>query len=321
MGCCICSGFWACLDKLKAGGRSAAAGADDAEDGIESFDLFFDLHALQIATSFFSDLNKLGHGGFGPVYKTDVFSYGVLVLEIVSGRKNHDGQLEREKADLLSYTWMLHQRGKVLDLVDPTLARCNPDEAAMCIQIGLLCCQASVAERPDMNSIHLMFSSDSFTLPRPGKPGLQGRGGRWTTTSTSAFTNNTNASSGYTGATKASGGSSFVEEYSRNSMSHSSMDEGFIVLFAGIWYLQEATPVHMLREVILFTGVMNSLFSVYDIYDDLISRRINTSDAERFADECPCCTGCGWGVIWAFISFTFLCGSVYLALVILSPRV
>ncbi|KAM0980098.1 hypothetical protein ACFX2J_015691 [Malus domestica] len=392
MGCCICSGFWACLDKLKAGGRSAAAGADDAEDGIESFDLFFDLHALQIATSFFSDLNKLGHGGFGPVYKglmpngqeiavkklsvdsrqgareftnevklllrvqhknlvmllgccvegpekmlvyeylpnksldyilfdkqksgsldwttrfrvimgvargllylheeaperiihrdikasnilldeklnpkisdfglarlfpgedthlntfrisgthgymapeyamhgylsvkTDVFSYGVLVLEIVSGRKNHDGQLEREKADLLSYTWMLHQRGKVLDLVDPTLAKCNPDEAAMCIQLGLLCCQASVAERPDMNSIHLMFSSDSFTLPRPGKPGLQGRGGRWTTTSTSAFTNNTNASSGYTGATKASGGSSFIEEYSRNSMSHSSMDEG-----------------------------------------------------------------------------------------------
>lgn len=35
--------------------------------------------------------------------KTDVFSYGVLVLEIVSGRKNHDGRLGKEKADLLSY--------------------------------------------------------------------------------------------------------------------------------------------------------------------------------------------------------------------------
>lgn len=35
--------------------------------------------------------------------KTDVFSYGVLVLEIVSGRKNHDKQLSGEKADLLSY--------------------------------------------------------------------------------------------------------------------------------------------------------------------------------------------------------------------------
>lgn len=122
-------------------------------------------------------------------------------------------------------TWKLYQGGKALDLVDPTLARCNPDEAAMSVQLGLLCCQASIADRPDMNSIHLMLSSDSFTLPRPGKPGLQGRRGRWTTTSTSAFSN-TNASSGYTGATKASAGSSVVEEYSRNSMSHSSIDEG-----------------------------------------------------------------------------------------------
>ncbi|XP_021810857.1 uncharacterized protein LOC110754135 [Prunus avium] len=93
---------------------------------------------------------------------------------------------------------------------------------------------------------------------------------------------------------------------------------GFIILFAGIWYLQETTPVRILREIILFTGVMNSLFSVYDIYDDLISRRVNSSDAERFAEECPCCTGCGWGVIWAFISFFFLCGSMYLALVVLA---
>ncbi|KAM5571188.1 cysteine-rich receptor-like protein kinase 10 [Rosa sericea] len=174
------------------------------------------------------------HGYMAPEYamhgylsvKTDVFSYGVLVLEIVSGRKNHDRQLDREKADLLSYTWMLYEAGKALELVDPALARCNRDEAAMCIQLGLLCCQASIADRPDMNSVHLMFSSDSFTLPRPGKPGLHGRAGRGTTTSTSAFTNNTNASSGFTGGTKVSGGSSFVEEYSRNSISYSSMDEG-----------------------------------------------------------------------------------------------
>lgn len=35
--------------------------------------------------------------------KTDVFSYGVLVLEIISGRKNQDMRLGPEKADLLSY--------------------------------------------------------------------------------------------------------------------------------------------------------------------------------------------------------------------------
>lgn len=35
-----------------------------------------------------------------------------------------------------------------------------------------------------------------------------------------------------------------------------------------------------------------------DIYDDLISRRVHTSDAEKFAEVCPCCTGVGWGAIW-----------------------
>jgi len=36
-----------------------------------------------------------------------------------------------------------------------------------------------------------------------------------------------------------------------------------------------------------------------DIYDDLISRRVHSSDAEKFAEVCPCpCNGFGWGVIW-----------------------
>ncbi|RYR67814.1 hypothetical protein Ahy_A03g014245 [Arachis hypogaea] len=55
------------------------------------------------------------------------------------------------------------------------------------------------------------------------------------------------------------------------------------------------------------------------IYDDLISRRVHSSDAEKFAQECPCpCSGVGWGVIWGLISFVFLCGAVYLGAVILS---
>lgn len=35
--------------------------------------------------------------------KSDVFSFGILVLEIVSGRKNHDNGLGIQKADLLGY--------------------------------------------------------------------------------------------------------------------------------------------------------------------------------------------------------------------------
>ncbi|PIN13323.1 hypothetical protein CDL12_14055 [Handroanthus impetiginosus] len=94
---------------------------------------------------------------------------------------------------------------------------------------------------------------------------------------------------------------------------------GFIIFIAVVWVLQEKTEVRILRYIILFIGVMNSLFSVYDIYDDLISRRVHSSDAEKFAEICPCpCTGSAWGVIWGMISFIFLCAAIYLGLVILS---
>ncbi|KAB1998471.1 hypothetical protein ES319_D12G091200v1 [Gossypium barbadense] len=111
---------------------------------------------------------------------------------------------------------------------------------------------------------------------------------------------------------------------------------GFIIFLALIWFLQERTTVHILRYAILFigigslvkyclflileiAGVMNSMFSVYDIYDDLISRGVNSSDAKKFAEICPCpCNGVGWGFIWGMISFIFLGASVYLGLLILA---
>lgn len=125
--------------------------------------------------------------------KSDIFSFGVLTLELVSGRKNFVEQLGAEKADLLSYAWKLFQEGKALNLVDASLAKCNLDEAAMCIQLGLLCCQATVADRPAMSSAHLILCSESFSMPWPGKPGNHGR--RWVGTNTSSAYSNTNSSS------------------------------------------------------------------------------------------------------------------------------
>ncbi|CAI0380840.1 unnamed protein product [Linum tenue] len=179
------------------------------------------------------------HGYMAPEYamhgylsvKTDVFSYGILVLEIVSGRKNLDPRLGPDHADLLNSAWKLYQAGKTLELLDPSLGdHYNTDEVGMCIIIGLLCCQQIVVDRPDMNSVHLMLSSDSFTLPTPGKPGLQGRTGRWTSTNgtTSALTNTNPTSTTESGGSRGSGGNSInvVEDYSRNSISVSSIDEG-----------------------------------------------------------------------------------------------
>ncbi|XP_077220506.1 cysteine-rich receptor-like protein kinase 43 [Tasmannia lanceolata] len=169
------------------------------------------------------------HGYMAPEYamhgylsvKSDVFSFGILVLEIVSGRKNHDRQLDVESGDLLIRTWSLFEEGKILELVDRSLTTYDQDEAAICIQMGLLCCQASVSERPDMYSVHLMLLSDSFKLPKPGKPGLQGRRGRWSSTASL-----TPSGRNISGATKFSTGSSFIEDTSRNSISVSFTEEG-----------------------------------------------------------------------------------------------
>lgn len=94
---------------------------------------------------------------------------------------------------------------------------------------------------------------------------------------------------------------------------------GFIIVLAIVWVLQETTKVRILRYIIMFIGVMNSVFSIYDIYGDLISRRVHTSDAEKFAEVCPCpCNGVGWGVIWGLVSLVFLGVATYFGLVILS---
>ncbi|KAL6626666.1 hypothetical protein ACP70R_030392 [Stipagrostis hirtigluma subsp. patula] len=165
--------------------------------------------------------------------KTDVFSFGILVLEIVSGRKNIVRHLDDDKIDLLNYTWRLFEEGRCMEIVDPSMPGCDGDQALLCIQLGLLCCQAVVSDRPDMHSVHLMLSSDSFTLPKPGKPAIHGRTGRWMTTTTTSASDsgasNTNTTSTFgtdTNTTRASTLANIDEEESRNSISISFTTEG-----------------------------------------------------------------------------------------------
>ncbi|KAK3160231.1 hypothetical protein QOZ80_1BG0056900 [Eleusine coracana subsp. coracana] len=168
--------------------------------------------------------------------KTDVFSFGILVLEIVSGRKNINRCLEDEKIDLLNYTWKLFEEGRPLEIVDQSMLDWDTKQVLLCIQLGLLCCQVVVPDRPDMHSVQLMLSSDSFTLPKPGKPAIHGRTGRWiTTTAASASSasasgaSNTNTATTFgtdTNTTRASALGYIAEDESRNSISISFTTEG-----------------------------------------------------------------------------------------------
>ncbi|GLT31006.1 hypothetical protein SLA2020_057740 [Shorea laevis] len=108
------------------------------------------------------------HGQFS--IKSDVFSFGVLLLEIVSGQKNSCFQNGENIEDLLSYAWKNWREGTGLNLIDPILRNGSTAEMMRCIHIGLLCVQENVADRPTMASIVLTLSSNSTSLPVPTRP-------------------------------------------------------------------------------------------------------------------------------------------------------
>lgn len=103
--------------------------------------------------------------------KSDVFSFGVVVLEIITGQKNNFRNGENREY-LPSYVWKKWRDGSALDVIDPTLNNGGDSTHDMirCIHIALLCVQENVADRPTMNSILLMLSSASMAVQVPSEP-------------------------------------------------------------------------------------------------------------------------------------------------------
>ncbi|XP_059437275.1 putative serine/threonine-protein kinase receptor [Corylus avellana] len=102
--------------------------------------------------------------------KSDVFSFGVLLLEIVSGRKNTDFS-NSDSLNLLSYVWELWRNGRSLELTDPTTG--NPSSTSILsrfINIGLLCVQESPIDRPTMVDVVSFISNEYAPLPIPKPP-------------------------------------------------------------------------------------------------------------------------------------------------------
>ncbi|KAK4798664.1 hypothetical protein SAY86_030990 [Trapa natans] len=105
--------------------------------------------------------------------KSDVFSFGILVLEIVSGQKNNHFLSGESVQDLLSFAWRDWIEGTATSIVDPSLINNGPrTEILRCIHIGLLCVQENAVNRPTMASVLLMLNSFSTSLPVPSQPAL-----------------------------------------------------------------------------------------------------------------------------------------------------
>uniref|UniRef100_A0A0D9YZF6 Uncharacterized protein n=1 Tax=Oryza glumipatula TaxID=40148 RepID=A0A0D9YZF6_9ORYZ len=103
--------------------------------------------------------------------KLDVFSFGVLVLEIVTGRRNSGSYDSGQDLDLLNHVWGHWTRGNAVELIDPSLGNHPPIEQMLkCIHIGLLCVQKRPASRPTISSVNIMLSSNTVRLPSLSRP-------------------------------------------------------------------------------------------------------------------------------------------------------
>ncbi|THG08307.1 hypothetical protein TEA_019971 [Camellia sinensis var. sinensis] len=84
--------------------------------------------------------------------KSDIFSFGVLVLEVA---------------------WRLYKEGKATELIDVQLRNsCNLTEVLHSIHVGLLCVQQRPEDRPSMESVVWMFGKEGALTHQPKQPGF-----------------------------------------------------------------------------------------------------------------------------------------------------
>ncbi|XP_022882418.1 G-type lectin S-receptor-like serine/threonine-protein kinase At4g27290 [Olea europaea var. sylvestris] len=104
--------------------------------------------------------------------KSDIFSFGVLILEIISGQKNRGFFHQDHHHNLLGHAWILHNEGRSLELIDSHLAQsCYLSEVLRSMHVALLCVQRNPEDRPNMSNVVLMLAS-AGALPKPKEPGF-----------------------------------------------------------------------------------------------------------------------------------------------------
>lgn len=93
--------------------------------------------------------------------RTDVYGYGALMLELVSGRRPIEPQKNPEELVLVDWVRDLHSQGKILHAVDPTLDEYNQYEAEVVLSLGLLCSHPLADHRPSMRCVVQVLLGDA----------------------------------------------------------------------------------------------------------------------------------------------------------------
>ncbi|GAY52974.1 hypothetical protein CUMW_146020 [Citrus unshiu] len=151
----------------------------------------FDWKTIVDATDNFSEENKLGEGGFGPVYKGMLIEGQEIAVKRLSKSSGQGVEEFKNEALLIAKlqhrnlvkllgcctqrderAWQLWIQDRPAELIDKSLYdSCSLSEAIRCIQVGLLCVQQIPEDRPNMLSVVLMLSGER-SLPQPKQPGF-----------------------------------------------------------------------------------------------------------------------------------------------------
>ncbi|XP_074270057.1 cysteine-rich receptor-like protein kinase 44 isoform X2 [Silene latifolia] len=104
--------------------------------------------------------------------KSDVFSFGVLLLEIITGKKTR--WFDESSLSLLGYVWKQWIEDDDISLIDPIIAYQGFEaEISKCIHVGLLCVQEYAQDRPDISDVITKLGATSTrTFQKPKQPGF-----------------------------------------------------------------------------------------------------------------------------------------------------
>ncbi|KAL3525048.1 hypothetical protein ACH5RR_013420 [Cinchona calisaya] len=136
--------------------------------------------------------------------KVDTYSFGIVVLEIISGRRSNDMAVEPVSEYLLEKAWKLYEADTHLKLVDETLDPNDykTDDVRKILEIALACTQSQPSHRPTMSEVVVMLSSDrSFEQQRPFRTTVVGSDRRFyrnISESTDTASSNSNATASFT---------------------------------------------------------------------------------------------------------------------------
>ncbi|XP_057855630.2 cysteine-rich receptor-like protein kinase 2 [Cryptomeria japonica] len=100
--------------------------------------------------------------------KADTYSFGVVVLEIISGRKSIDLKQLPHMQYLIQWVWSLYEDNKILEVVESEkeMEGYSEEEVLKVINLALLCIQVSAKHRPSMSEVVTLLSKDEIDFQK-----------------------------------------------------------------------------------------------------------------------------------------------------------